>query len=101
MFDIEKFKNTSFVCRKKDLKYPAIDGTDGPTFVVRNLTGPEIAQCNDAISQNRNLKAVIEKIVSPISAEKAQGIADMLGLNKENLTDEYVRRLYLCKLMKT
>ena len=59
-------------------------------FEIKALSGHEVALCNDAVKVNKNTRAIIEKIISPLSKDKAEGIQEALGLDNTKLTDTYI-----------
>ncbi len=78
-FDSSAFMNAKFEARTEAVKVPELAAWFGdnkdPQWIVRGLTGIEYGKVNEAVATNKNIQAVIEKIVS----EKPKTLADGIG----------------------
>ena len=94
-FDIEKFKNGKLSDRTAEVPVPALASFFGKdekaVFTVRGLTGAELGRSNEAVSQNKNIAAIAESVVSPDEKEKIEGMRQLLGLS-DDVPDDIVKR---------
>ena len=101
-FDIKKFRNLKTQPRIKEVLVPQLqvlfDEDEKPVFKVRNLTGHELAVCNEAVKANTQIRALVEKLLSESAKEKAQAICESLGVNSDKTPDDLVRRIQLLRL---
>jgi len=97
MFDIGKFQNTDLQLRTREVSMTALPDKFFPEgsekkFKVRQLTGNEIAACNEAVNAATQARALVEKIMAGSAREKADAICESLGLSAE-LKPESVREM--------
>ena len=82
-FDLKAFDKAKFEPRTAEVPVPELKeffGADEPAvWVVRNLTGPEMAKCELADKAADRLKAVIEGITSDKPKEIADAVKDLVG----------------------
>jgi len=99
-FNIQKFRDAKVKQRIKEVEVkelaPFFDDEQKPIVKLRNLTGHEIAACNEAVTTNKQLRATIEKILSGNPKEKADGICDQLGIS-DRTPDDLVKRFNLLR----
>jgi len=97
MFDIGKFQNTDLQLRTREVPMTALPDKFFPEgaekkFKVRQLTGNEIAACNEAVNATIQARALVEKIMAGSAKEKAAAICESMGLSAE-LKPESVREM--------
>ncbi len=101
-FDINKFRNVRSTPRTKEVEVPQLssffEADEKPVFKIRNLTGHEVAVCNEAVKTNSQLRAVVEKMVSDNAKEKAAAICESLGVSSDKTPDDLVRRINVLRL---
>jgi hypothetical protein len=102
-FDVEKYKSAKFVRRSFEVNVPELKEffADGERAVVnvQNLTGPEMAKCEEQANQNmiseiRNLVQAVgtgdfDKIMEGVKTYAMARFED-----DEKLSDDLVRRTY-------
>lgn len=95
-FNVQKFQNTQFVPR--EARVPVSDLSaffgpeDEPAFVVRGLTGAELAVVNEAVSRNRSRAAIAEGLLSPEQADQITAVRELLGIGCA-VPDDMAKRL--------
>ncbi len=96
-FDTDKFLNTEYRDRTEDVPVPELKKffpeDETPVWTVRALTAEEIARANDEVAQNMDISAIITALASSVAKEKAGAITDLIGLSKENLPGDVVKRI--------
>jgi hypothetical protein len=100
-FDLKKFRNAKFEPRTEDVSVPDLkdffeEGAE-PLWRVRNLSGHELGQVNEAAERNKNLSVVLEALVSSNAKEKAEAVKELVGLSEETPND-VARRLEMLSL---
>ena len=100
VFDIEKFRNVKTKPRIKEIEIESLKfffkENEKPIFKVRNLTGHEVADCNESVQKNKAITKLIEGLMSENASKKAQAVCDSMGLN-EKTPDDLVRRISMLK----
>lgn len=96
-FDSNKFLKTKFRDRTLDVPVPELkkffSADEKPVWTVRGLTAEEIARANDEVSQNKDVAAIVSALASSISKEKAEAVKDLVGINKDRLPGDVVKRI--------
>jgi hypothetical protein len=73
-----------------------------PVWIVRGLTGIELAEVREAAQRNLNLEGLIELAASNLPKEKIKAVKEIIGLpgesKSEGSPDDYVRRLAILRL---
>lgn len=80
-FDIKGFLAEKFVPNTEPVAVPDLKiwfGDGDPAWVVRSMTGEELGRVNEAAQKNRDIAAIIEKLVSKKTKEKADGVQALL-----------------------
>ena len=99
-FDKDKFQNTDFRYRTAKVPVPELkhffDEDEVPEWNVRNLSGSELAQVNEASKQNKMLSELVETFMSENYTDQIKAIKERLGLTEE-VPDEVVRGISLIK----
>jgi hypothetical protein len=100
-FNAKKFETTNFIYREKEVDVPELkeffDGRKKPIWIVRGLTGIEMAGVRDAVTKNQNFEKLIEQLTSSLSKDKVEAVTTAFGMG-DDLPDDYVRRLKILKL---
>lgn len=95
-FDTKAFKKAKFEDRTEGVPVPDLaewfEEGEEAVFVVRGLTGEELARCNEAAQQNKDISAVVEALASKNSQEKVDGIREMLGVSA-SVPEDMAKRL--------
>ncbi|HHB11934.1 MAG TPA: hypothetical protein ENK62_01885 [Chromatiales bacterium] len=98
-FDSRKFLNTEFRPRTEEVRVPDLapffDGE--PVWVVRGLTGHELARVNAAAEAARSMEALAEALAAQAPAEKAEALKQLLGLG-EDTPEDLARRIEMLRL---
>ncbi|MBW2342504.1 MAG: hypothetical protein JRF53_00565 [Deltaproteobacteria bacterium] len=101
MFDVKKFMSAQFVAREEDVPVPDMKDFFGedkkPVWRVRGLNGQELGVANASAERNRNIEAVLEGIVSAVSAKKAEAVRKLVGA-REDVPDDIAKRLEMLVL---
>ena len=106
-FDIEKFSTASFEARTAAVDVPDQAGffknekgkkKQKPVFMVRGLTGEELASVNEAVQRNQNLTQLIEGLVSGNGKDKAKAVQEAIGVAGEKVPDDLVKRFALLRM---
>jgi hypothetical protein len=96
-FDENKFLNAKYRDRTADVQVPELKKyfaeDEKPVWVVRGLTAEEIARANDEVSQNLDISAIVTALVSQGSKEKAAAVNDLVGLSKDTVPGDIVKRI--------
>jgi len=83
-FDLAKFQNARFQPREERVLLPELSAFFGkdeePVFVVRGLTGEEIARAEELAAGRQDLAKVLEGLASRAGGEKANAIKELMGL---------------------
>lgn len=94
-FDTKAFDKAKFEDRTEKVPVPDLtewfDEGDDAVFVVRGLTGKELAICNEAAAKAKNLQAMIEAMSSNQASEKIEAMREMLGVT-ESVPDDLAKR---------
>jgi aminoglycoside phosphotransferase len=95
-FDTRSFRKAKFEDRTAEVPVPDLaewfaEGED-PVFVVRALTGEELARCWNAADKNENMDQLIQALVGPNNQEKANVIKEMIGVG-ERVTRKFAMQL--------
>lgn len=100
-FDIKKFEEARFEDRIEEVPVPELAEFFGDSkkivWIVRQLTGEELAIAKEAQGQNRNMESIVEALSGSLESmnqgEKAQALKEVLGVTSETAPDDYVWRL--------
>jgi len=96
-FDENKFLNAKYRDRTADVQVPELKkyfaGNEDPVWVVRCLTAEEIARSNDEVSKNLDISAIVSALVSQGSKDKADAVKDLVGLSKDTVPGDIVKRI--------
>jgi hypothetical protein len=98
-FDISKFEQKQFKDRTADIPVPELAKFFGenekPVWVVKCLSGSELAEANDAVENNRNIDGLIGALAAGSGKEKIEAVKETLGLPTSKAPGELVRRFSL------
>lgn len=96
-FDSDRFLKTKFRDRTIDVPVPELkkffDEDENPVWTVKCLTAEEIALANDEVEQNKDVSAIVTSLTSAIAKEKAEAVKDLIGLNKDRVPGDIVKRI--------
>ena len=96
-FDADKFLNTKYRDRTEAFYVPELkkyfDEDEKPVWVVRCLTAEEMARANDDVRTNKHLAAIVTALVSEWSKDKVEAVKDLVGLSKDKIPDDLVKRI--------
>jgi len=97
-FDIKKFETINFKDRVESVPVPRLKQffklkkNEKPVWKVRGLTGEESAIAKQAVSDNKNIDAIIQAIGTNSKKDLVEGIKELAGLSSEKVPDELVQR---------
>lgn len=94
-FDFGKFQSAPFVPREARVTVTALApffGDADPVVTVRQLTGYELARCQEAVQMNRSLATLVAGLVCDSAKEKVDSIRRALGVS-DAVPDEIAKRL--------
>lgn len=104
-FDTNGFITQKFADRHESVEVSGLklwfkDLKDGekPVWVVRNLSGSELAVSTDAALKQKNLSKAIEAVVGIAGQHTAQAAQELLGLKGPETPADVARRLELLTL---
>jgi len=95
-FNIKTFKTAKFTAREGLVQVPRLtaffgDG-ENPVWKVRGLTGRELGKANEASAKYRNVRAIIEGLMSTGAADKAESIKKLVGMG-DDTPEDIVKRM--------
>ena len=95
-FNTNKFMKQKFEHRTEKVSVPALaewfDKDSKPEFLVRNLTGAEMARSQEAVAKNKNIAAIAEALVSSNQPDKVAALKEFVG-NGDKVPDELAKRI--------
>ena len=95
-FDLAKFDQAQFKERTIEVNVPELsdffDKDEKQIWIVRGLTGHELAKVNEAVRANKDIDSILSGIMSGIHTEKIDAIRESLGLTDDTPGD-LVRRI--------
>ena len=101
MFDVEKFTNTKFVPRIREIPLPGLKSffpeDEKPIFIVRCLEGEELARIRDYVQEYFNISKLVESLIAGNQQEKINAIRETYGIS-EKVPGDYARRLKLLQV---
>lgn len=97
MFDIEKLKNAEINARTAVVEAKELAcffGDDKPEFVVRNLTGEDIARVNSDVAENKSdiIRETIRALQAGGTKEAIEGFKEFLLDAEDRLPDDLIRQ---------
>lgn len=95
-FNTKQFMSQKFEPRTQVVPVPGLapffSENEKPEFTVRNIEGPELAEVHNAVSINKGIDQILEKIVSEKLSDKINAIRESIGMG-DKVPGEIVRRL--------
>ncbi len=94
-FDPNKFMIQNFSQNTREVTIPSLQpffGKDKPLFILRGLTGVELAEVHEAIKVNAGIENIVDKILAPKMGDKVDALKAAMGLTGK-VPDDIVRRL--------
>jgi len=94
MFNTDKFMQVTLQHRQETVKVGALsEWFDGePDWIVRGLSGEEMARAQESATKSKNLVAIVEAISSNVKKEKVDALKDLLGTN-DSVPVELAKRM--------
>lgn len=90
-FDSKKFLKTKWAPRMEDVPVPDLseffDEGVTPVWKIRGLTGQELGRANEAADRSKSILAAVEAIAGGGDKERAQAVAELLGVAKDTPQD--------------
>jgi len=100
-FNIDKFRNAKTKPRTDELEIEVLksffEEGEKPIFKMRNLTGHELAECREAVTANKQLRALVESLMSENALDKAKAICESMGLGSDKTPGDLVNRIGMLK----
>jgi len=98
--DVNKFVNSKFDTTTEEIKLDCLKDFFGkdekPVIKVKGLTGVELGFVNESIDRSKAVNDIVEKLMSTVGKEKAEGVFEGVGLSDETPSD-IVRRIEIMK----
>jgi len=95
-FDVAGFKKAKFEDRTEKVPVPDLadwfEEGEEAAFVVRGLTGEELARCNEAASRNSNVSNLVEALGSNNAQEQIDAMREMLGVG-DSVPEDLAKRI--------
>lgn len=102
MFDATRFNATPATLRTADYEIKALAGffeeDQPPIFRVRQLTGEELAACQEAAKVNRDTAELITGLMADDPKEKVEAVLTAMGRSQTKVPDEHAKRLEMLVL---
>ena len=94
MFDLQSFTSSTTSARESEISIAALAPffSGEPVVKVRQLSGYELARCQEAVQRNRDVAGLVAGITSTESAAKIEAIRKALGVD-EAVPDEIAKRI--------
>lgn len=88
-FDLERFRGAALTPRQMAMPVPDLapffaDGTE-PVWIVRGLTGEEIARCNESNARHATIAAAVQALANSAAAkaETVEAMQSLLGFGTD------------------
>lgn len=82
MFDLDKFRQTTFKAREARLSLAALSEAGlGGDVVVRGLTAHELAQSDEASAKGKLLSDLVERLADASGKQKAAALLEGVGIS--------------------
>ncbi|MCU7836533.1 MAG: hypothetical protein KZQ83_14950 [gamma proteobacterium symbiont of Taylorina sp.] len=95
-FNSNKFMKQGFEHRTDSVSVPSLaewfDKDSTPEFLVRNLTGTEMSNAQEAAAKNKNVAAIAEALVSSSHPDKVAALKDFVGTG-DKVPNELAKRM--------
>lgn len=95
-FNTKQFMQQKFEPRTQVVSVPGLapffPENEKPEFIIRGISGPELAEVHEAINVNKGIDQILEKIVSEKISDKVKAIRESIGMS-DKVPGETVRRL--------
>ena len=94
-FDSNKFMKQKFEHRTEIVDVPALaEWFDGEKhgFLVRNLTGAEMANAQEAVAKNKNIAAIAEALIGSSKPDKVAALKEFVGTG-DSVPNELAKRI--------
>ena len=101
-FDITKFNDAQFSHREATVKVPSLalffpEG-ETPEWMVRGLTGHEMASVREAAKVSANVEAIVGKLLQGDASARADAVKEAMGVStKASTPEDMVRRIHMLK----
>ena len=98
-FDLNKFETSDYKFREKRIPVPMLSAFfngEEPEWVVRNLTGSELAAVRDSVQRAKDMESIVEGLASGSGKEKVEAVKDALGITGD--PEDHIRRLTMLEL---
>ncbi len=90
-FDAQKFLDARLYPREEWMNVPDLKDYFGKgekaVWKVRGLTGQELGRANEAAEKAKNIRAILDGILSSTSSEKVDAIKKLVGASNETPQD--------------
>jgi len=95
-FDVKKFDRAKFEDRTAEVRVNDLeeffDDGDEAVFIVRGLTGEELARCHEAADRSKTIESVVQALSGTAGQDKIEAMREMLGVS-ESVPDDLAKRL--------
>lgn len=101
-FDVKQFMGTNFKIRTEAVKITEealarFCDSDDPIWVIKGLNAEELSKVRLAVEQNKNVAELVGKLVSGDPKEKIDAMLESLGISKDKLPDDLIKRIAALK----
>lgn len=95
-FDIARFLKTRWTPRTAEIDVPDMQEFfpegEKPAWKVRGLEGIELGRANDAAARNKDVAAIVGKLIGGSDKDKAKAVQDLLGMG-DHIPDDIAKRI--------
>jgi hypothetical protein len=87
-FDLERFRGTALAPRQATVPVPDLESFfcgDEPVWIVRGLTGEEIARCNESNARHATIAAAVQALANSAAAkaETVEAMQNLIGFGTD------------------
>ena len=101
-FDLKRFNSTKLAIRTKEVDVPALkpffDEDEKPVFVVKGISGEELARVNEQVYINAGAQKAIELAQQKGAQAGVEAVRTLLGGFSDNVPDTHVRNINIVHL---
>lgn len=104
-FDVDKFEKSKFQYRTQLVDVSGsplasfFDEGEDPQFKVRNLTGEEMALCNEAQNKTQKLREAMEALAGNSKEERVKALQEAMGFtSNDDIPADLARRIEAMRL---
>ncbi|MHC4361375.1 MAG: hypothetical protein ACYSTZ_01005 [Planctomycetota bacterium] len=98
VFDVKGFMGEQYVPREAEVPITEpelkrfFNSDESPVWKVKGLTGNELGRANDVAEKNRDLRAIVEGVMSDNSKQKADALKKLVGIS-DDVPNDIAKRI--------